>query len=179
MRWVIVLVNNMIFTNMEAFRTTIQQTRDNTKELSRMSVNTARSIEDVANSYASYSTSSEFYSSRSGVGYAFNEGQQQQQIPSRQNEEDAQNVMEAQNHIAGQRRQQTITDLPTAAAVGQALKDLRFPADKTRIQLFVQQQQQRSDNNSDYQRIVSLLDKIEDRQYQNVSDVTKAAGVVE
>jgi hypothetical protein len=69
--------------------------------------------------------------SRSGVGYAFNEGQQQQQIPSRQNE-DAQNV-KVQNHIAGQRRQQTITDLPTAAAVGQALKDLRFPADKRRI----------------------------------------------
>jgi hypothetical protein len=85
--------------------------------------------------------------------------------------------VKAQNHIADQRRQQTIRDLPTAAAVGQAFKDLRFRADKRRIQLFVQQQ--RSDNTSDYQRIMSLLDKIEDRQYQNVSDVSKAAGLVE
>jgi hypothetical protein len=51
----------------------------------------------------------------------------------------------------------------------------KFPADKRKIQLFVQQQ---SDNKPDYQKIVSLLDKIEDRQYQNVSDVTKA-GIVE
>ena len=84
--------------------------------------------------------------------------------------------MEAQNHIAGQRRQQTVVDMPRAAEVGQALKDLRFPADKRRIQLFIQQQ---SNNNPDYQKIVSLLDKIEDRLYQNVSDVTKAAGLVE
>ena len=98
-----------------------------------------------------------FYISRGGKGYAFNEQQQQQQIPSRQNEEETQNVMEAQNHIAGQRRQQTVADLPRAAAVGQALKNLGFPADKRKIQLFVQ----------------------EDRQYQNVSDVTKAAGIVE
>jgi hypothetical protein len=42
--------------------------------------------------------------------------------------------------------------------------------------LFVQQQ---VGNNSDYQKIVSLLDTLEDRQYQNVSEVTKAAGIVE
>ena len=162
------LASNIVFSNIEAFRITIQQTRDNTKELSRISVNTARSLEqttrDAANSYAPSSA------------FAFNEEQQQQQIPSIQNKEETQNVMEAQNHIAGQRRQQTVADLPRAAAVGQALKNLRFPADKRKIQLFVQQQ---SDNNRDYQKIVSLLDKIEDRQYQNVSDVTKAAGIVE
>jgi hypothetical protein len=39
--------------------------------------------------------------------------------------------------------------------------------------------QERSNTNPEYQRMVSLLDKMEDRQYQNVSDVTKAAGVVE
>jgi hypothetical protein len=163
------LASNMVFSNIEAFRITIQQTRDNTKELSRISVNTARSLEqttrDAANSYAPSSA------------FAFNEEQQrQQQIPSRQNKEETQNVMEAQNHIAGQRRQQTVADLPRAAAVGQALKNLRFPADKRKIQLFVQQQ---SDDNPDYQKIISFLDKIEDRQYQNVSDVTKAAGIVE
>jgi hypothetical protein len=179
------LANNAVFANMEAFRTTMQQTRDNTKELSRISVNTARSLEqtarDTANSYAPSSASYGFYTGggTGGGGYGFNEEQHKQpeQIPSIQNEQDIQNVMEAQNHIAGQRRQQTVTDMPRAAEVGQALKDLRFPADKRRIQLFVQQQQ--SHSNPDYQKIVSLLDKIEDRQYQNVSDVTKAAGLVE
>jgi transcriptional/translational regulatory protein YebC/TACO1 len=80
------------------------------------------------------------------------------------------------NHISGEGRQRTVTDLQTAAAVGQALKNMRFPADKRRIQLFVQQQ---ASNNSDYQKIMSLVDKLEDRQYQNVSDVTKAADIVE
>jgi precorrin-6B methylase 2 len=174
------LANNAIFANMEAFRTTLQQARDNTKEISRININTARSLEqtvrDVSKGYAPSSTSSGFYGTgKGGGGYTFN-AEQQQQIPSRQNEEDTRYVMEAQNHISGQGRQQTVTDLPTAAAVGQALKDMRFPADKRRIQLFVQQQ---ACNKSDYQRIVSLLDKLEDRQYQNVSDVTKAADIVE
>jgi hypothetical protein len=174
------LANNAIFANMEAFRTTLQQTRDNTKELSKINRNTARSLEqtvrDVTNNYVPSHTSSGFHSAGKGEGgYTFN-AEQQQQIPSRQNEEDTRYVMEAQNQVSGQGRQQTVTDLPTAAAVGQALKDMRFPADKRRIQLFVQQQ---AGNNSDYQKIVSLLDKLEDRQYQNVSDVTKATGIVE
>jgi Protein of unknown function (DUF2795) len=84
--------------------------------------------------------------------------------------------MEAESHIAGQRRQQTVTDMPRAAAFGQALRDLRFPADKKRILLFLQE---RSNTNPDYKQIVALLDNVEDRQYQNISDVTKAAGLVE
>ena len=171
---------------MEAFRTTIQQTRDNTKEISRINVNAARSLEqtarDATEGYSSpSSTSFGSYNNREG-GYSFNrEGlseqqQYQQQIPSAQNEEDTKNVLEAQNHIAGQRREQTITDMPRAAAIGQALKDMKFPADKKRILLFLQE---RSSTNPDYQKIRSLLNSVEDRQYQNVSDVTNAAGLVQ
>ena len=176
------LLNNMVFTNMKASRTTIQQARDNVKEFSRIAVNAARSLEQptrdttaaasaqISSTYFP-STSSGFYGDRGG--YALNE-EQEQQIPSRQNE-DTQRVLEAQNHIGGQRREQTITDMPRAAAVGQALKDMRFPADKKRILLFLHE---RSNTNPDYQKMVSLLDKMEDRQYQNVSDVTKAVGLV-
>jgi hypothetical protein len=171
------LLNNMVFANMEAYRTTIQQARDNAKEFSRIAVNAARSLEQTARDAANAQTTGTYFPSSSGFysnrgGYSFN----QQQIPSRQNEEDTQRVLEAQNHISGQRREQTVTDLPKAAAVGQALKDLRFPTDKKRILLFLQE---RSNTNPEYQRMVSLLDKMEDRQYQNVYDVTKAAGVVE
>jgi hypothetical protein len=60
------LANNMIFANMEAFRTTIQQTKDNTKELSRINVNTARSVEqcarEIAEGYVPSYIPSEFYS---------------------------------------------------------------------------------------------------------------------
>jgi hypothetical protein len=97
------LANNAIFANMEAFRTTLQQARDNTKEISRININTARSLEqtvrDVSKGYAPSSTSSGFYGTGKGGGaYTFN-AEQQQQIPSRQNEEDTRYVMEAQNHI--------------------------------------------------------------------------------
>ena len=46
------LTNNMIFGNMEAFKTSIQQTKDNTKELSRIGVNTAKSFEQTSNQNA-------------------------------------------------------------------------------------------------------------------------------
>jgi hypothetical protein len=46
------LTNNMIFGNMEAFKTSIQQAKDNTKELSRIGVNTAKSFEQTSNQNA-------------------------------------------------------------------------------------------------------------------------------
>ncbi|MBV9669203.1 MAG: hypothetical protein JO327_13880, partial [Nitrososphaeraceae archaeon] len=72
------LATNMVFSNMDAFRRILQQTRDNTKELSRISVNTARSLEqttrDAANRYVPSSALSGFYSgSRGEREYAFNE----------------------------------------------------------------------------------------------------------
>ena len=39
------LTNNMIFGNMEAFKTSIQQAKDNTKELSRIGVNSTKTFE--------------------------------------------------------------------------------------------------------------------------------------
>lgn len=42
------LVNNTIFANMEAFKTSIQNTRDNAKEFSRVNANFAKTFEDVA-----------------------------------------------------------------------------------------------------------------------------------
>ena len=42
------LTNNMIFGNMEAFKTSINQAKDNTKELSRIGVNTARTFEQTS-----------------------------------------------------------------------------------------------------------------------------------
>ena len=55
------------------------------------------------------------------------------QIPSRQNEEQTQTFTEKQNQVAGERREKDVTDFPRAAAIGQALIGLQFPADKNMI----------------------------------------------
>jgi hypothetical protein len=51
-----------------------------------------------------------------------------------------------------------------------------FPADKKRILLFLQKG---TNTEANYKQMVALLNIVEDRQYQNVFDVTKAAGLVE
>ena len=42
------LVNNMMFASMDAFKTSIQQAKDNVKELSRIGVNNARTFEQTS-----------------------------------------------------------------------------------------------------------------------------------
>ena len=42
------LTNNMIFANMEAFKTSVQNARDNAKELSRIGVNAAKAFEQAS-----------------------------------------------------------------------------------------------------------------------------------
>jgi hypothetical protein len=50
-----------------------------------------------------------------------------------------------------------------------------FPADKQKI---IQHVRQHSGDNTNSQNVLSTLQKIEDKQYQNVAEVTKAAGLV-
>jgi hypothetical protein len=42
------LVNNTIFANLEAFKTSVQNARDNAKELTRIGVNSARTLEQTS-----------------------------------------------------------------------------------------------------------------------------------
>jgi hypothetical protein len=42
------LVNNAVFLNLDAFRTSIQNTRDDVKEVSRIGVNTAKTFEQTS-----------------------------------------------------------------------------------------------------------------------------------
>ena len=53
----------------------------------------------------------------------------------------------------------------------QLKQDLEFPASKNNIVQFVQQKIPNSD-------LISVLRKLQDRQYQNVSGVTKSVGLV-
>src|SRR5919197_1086940 len=82
---------------------------------------------------------------------------------------DVQKIVSEEGGVEGQRKEVNVESYSEVASLGQILKDLDFPADKDKIVKFVKQR-----NASD--QILSSLQNIEDREYQNVSDVTKAAG---
>jgi Protein of unknown function (DUF2795) len=84
---------------------------------------------------------------------------------------EVQKVVSEEAGVEGQRKEVNVESYSKVASLGQILKDLDFPASKDKIIQFVQQR------NAD-DELISQLKKIEDRKYQNVSDVTKAAGMV-
>jgi hypothetical protein len=95
-----------------------------------------------------------------------------EQIPSKENIEETKAVVSEQGGVLGERKEVDVKDYPKAAAIGQILKDIDFPADKKNIVEFAERARPQSEE------ILSDLRRIEDRQYENVSDVTKAAGLV-
>jgi uncharacterized protein DUF2795 len=101
-----------------------------------------------------------------------------EQIPSGQNEDQTQRTAEKQNQVSGERRDKEVRDFPGAAAIGQALIGLDFPASKNKIIQHVQQQSEKQ-NNLDYGKVVPILEKIGDKQYANVAEITQAAGLVQ
>lgn len=84
---------------------------------------------------------------------------------------EVQKVVSEEAGVEGQRKEVNVESYSKVASLGQILKDLEFPASKDKIIQFVQQR------NSDGE-LISKLRNIEDRQYQNISEVSKAAGMV-
>jgi hypothetical protein len=95
-----------------------------------------------------------------------------QQIPSSHNEEQARAMENEQARIQGERKEVDVKDYPKAAALAQVLKNLEFPADKKQIIDCVERARPQSEE------ILSDIQKIEDKHYENVSDVTRAVGLV-
>ena len=148
------LVNNTVSANTEAFKTSMQQTKDSTKDFSRMAVNAARTFEQTSNN-----------SNNSNRG-------DPQQIPKEDVSGEVEKVISEQGGVEGQRKEVNVESYSKTASLGQILKDLDFPTTKDKIVKFVQQQK---NANGD---LLSIVQRIEDKQYRNVSDVTKAAGLV-
>jgi hypothetical protein len=98
------------------------------------------------------------------------------QIPK---EDDAQGptgkVISDQNAIEGLRKEVAVESYSLVANIGQLLKDLEFPADKSKILNFVEQN---ASAGSQREEIISAFKKLEDKSYNNVSDITTAAGLV-
>ncbi len=87
-------------------------------------------------------------------------------------------MVSEQGGVEGQRKEVNVEDYSKAGSIGQILKDMEFPADKNKIVQYVQQRQSASADNHENKEILSKLQNMEDKQYQNVSEVTKAAGLV-
>lgn len=102
------------------------------------------------------------------------ERENREQIPTEFNAEQTQRTLRRQDRVEGEQREKTVSDFPSAAALGQVLKDLDFPADKSSIIKFVEQS-----NKLERNEVLPLVQKIEERQYQNVSEVAEAARLVQ
>ena len=148
------LVNKTVFANMDAFKTSMQQAKDNTKDLSRMVVHAARTFEQTSNNSNDNKTGDP------------------EQIPKEDVQGEIEKIISEQGGVEGQRKEVNVESYSKTASLGQILKDLDFPTTKDKIVKFVQQQK---NANGD---LLSIIQRIEDKQYRNVSDVTKAAGLV-
>src|SRR5919198_872826 len=103
--------------------------------------------------------------------------EKKQQIPTEYNEEQTLRVIRKREQITGETRSKTINDFPYAAAIAQVLKELEFPANKEKIIKFLQEQQSKDPRSRE---VLSILQQIEEkREYNNIADITKAAGLVE
>lgn len=83
------------------------------------------------------------------------------------------NTIDNQNSIPGQQKEVDVKDYPYASELANILKDMEYPADKSKILSFV-----KSIGNTD-KNIMELLEKIDDKQYSNSAEVVSASGLVE
>jgi Protein of unknown function (DUF2795) len=97
-----------------------------------------------------------------------------EQIPTEYNEEQTLRAVRKQSQIPGERKEKTINDFPKAGSIGQILKDLDFPADKQTIVTFVKKL-----NTPDSKEILPVVEKLDEKQYESVSEVANAARLVE
>jgi Protein of unknown function (DUF2795) len=98
-----------------------------------------------------------------------------EQIPTEYNEEQTLRAVRKQSQIPGQRKEKTINDFPKAAAIGQILKDLDFPADKQTIVTFVEKL-----NTPNSKEILPVVEKLgNEKRYESVSEVINAIRLVE
>ena len=101
------------------------------------------------------------------------ETEKSSQIPNEQNSGQAEKIANEQENVPGQRKEVDVKDYPSAAALANLLKDVTFPADKNTIINSINQSETNNKN------IAGLLEKIEDKQYSNTTEVVSATGIVD
>ena len=84
-------------------------------------------------------------------------------------------VISEQAGVEGQRKEVNVESYSKVADIGQILKDIEFPANKNKIIEYVKQH---ANTQSKEEILTRLQQKLEDREYKNVSDITTTAGLV-
>jgi hypothetical protein len=87
--------------------------------------------------------------------------------PSRSESQDTANKQE---FVEGQRKEVDVKDYAEAQDLGQILKDLEFPANKNQIITFVE-------GHEPNDGLLTKLKDIQEKEYQNVSEVAQASGI--
>jgi hypothetical protein len=82
------------------------------------------------------------------------------------------NTINEQNNIPGQQKEVNVKDYPYTSELANLLKDIEYPSNKNKIINFI-----KSIGNTD-ENIIGLLEKIEDKQYNNSAEVISATGLV-
>ena len=104
------------------------------------------------------------------------------QIPKEDNIGEVQKAVSEQGGVEGQRKEANVGDYAKAAAIGQLLKNLEFPTDKAKIIEFVKEHEQPANISKENKEELLVIFKEhleETKQYQNVSEVTRAAGLIQ
>jgi Protein of unknown function (DUF2795) len=83
-------------------------------------------------------------------------------------------VISGQAGVEGQRKEVNVESYSQVAQIGQILKDIKFPANKKKIIEHINKQS----NIQNKEAILSKLQKLEEREYKSVSDVTTSSGLV-
>lgn len=83
-------------------------------------------------------------------------------------------VISRQNSIEGQRKEVNVENYSAVAKLADLLKDVSFPAPKSKILQYITQ----SEDFKNKETILAALNKLQDRSYNGVSDLTTSAGLV-
>jgi hypothetical protein len=100
-----------------------------------------------------------------------NEREKREQIPGSQDSGETSAVISEQGGIPGQRKEVNVENYERVASIGQMLKDLEFPANKEKIVEFVK-------TNTRDKELLEKIEKLTNKEYKNVSEVTHEAGLV-
>jgi hypothetical protein len=83
-------------------------------------------------------------------------------------------VINRQNAIEGQRKEVNVENYSAVAKLADILKDVSFPAPKSKIIQYIAQ----SEDFKNKDTLLTALNKLQDRSYNGVSDLTTSAGLV-
>ena len=93
------------------------------------------------------------------------------QIPGEENIGETQKVISEQGGITGERKEVNVESYGKVATLGQILKDLDFPANKDKIIKFIK-------SYGTDEEILDKLEKIKDKEYKNVAEITHETDLV-